>query len=38
MRAALEFLDAGGEEVIVASPWRLAEAVAGSTGTRIVRR
>ncbi|HEY3111197.1 MAG TPA: carbamate kinase [Chloroflexota bacterium] len=37
VRAALEFLDAGGEEVIVASPWRLADAVAGSTGTRIVR-
>jgi len=36
VRAALEFLQSGGKEVIVASPWRLREAVAGHTGTRVV--
>jgi carbamate kinase len=36
VRAALDFLESGGKEVIVASPWRLRDAVAGQSGTRIV--
>jgi carbamate kinase len=36
IRAALRFLEAGGEEVLVTSPFGLAAAVAGRTGTRIV--
>lgn len=36
IRAALRFLENGGEEVVIASPFRLAAAVAGETGTRVV--
>jgi len=36
IRAALDFLDAGGREVIVTDPPHLSAALAGSTGTHIV--
>lgn len=36
VEAALRFLEAGGREALVTSPDRLAEALAGRTGTRIV--
>ncbi len=36
IQAAIMFLERGGSEVLIASPYRLAEAVAGDTGTRIV--
>jgi len=37
IRAALNFLRNGGEEVIITSPEMFTEALAGTTGTRIVR-
>ena len=37
IEAALEFLERGGREVIITSPDHLAAAVAGETGTHIVR-
>ena len=36
MQAALEFLEAGGDEVLITSPDRLADALRGETGTRVV--
>jgi len=36
IQAAITFLERGGREVLIASPYRLPEAVAGDTGTRIV--
>jgi len=36
IQAAIEFVESGGDEVIVTSPDRLADALAGTTGTRIV--
>ncbi|HYM68276.1 MAG TPA: hypothetical protein VEZ44_01655 [bacterium] len=36
IEAAIMFLERGGGEVLITSPYRLAEAVAGRTGTRIV--
>lgn len=38
IEAAIEFLEAGGEEVLITLPERLGEALEGKTGTRIVRR
>jgi carbamate kinase len=35
IEAAIEFLDAGGKEVIITSPDRLGDALEGKTGTRI---
>ena len=37
VRAAIEFVERGGQEVIITTPTRLEDAVAGQTGTRIVR-
>jgi carbamate kinase len=37
IEAAIEFLEAGGEEVLITLPERLGEALEGKTGTRIVR-
>ncbi len=37
IRAAVEFLEAGGREVIITSPPCIREALEGRTGTRIVR-
>ena len=36
IEAALQYLEAGGKEVLITSPDRLAEALDGSTGTRVV--
>lgn len=36
IQAALTFLERGGREALITSPYRLKEAVAGTTGTRIV--
>lgn len=36
IEAALRYLDAGGGEVLISSPDRLADALAGHTGTRVV--
>jgi carbamate kinase len=36
IEAALGFLEAGGDEVLITSPDRLAEALDGGTGTRVV--
>jgi carbamate kinase len=36
IEAALGFLEAGGDEVLITSPDRLAEALEGGTGTRVV--
>jgi carbamate kinase len=36
IEAALGFLEAGGDEVLITSPDRLADALVGATGTRIV--
>jgi len=36
IEAALEFLEAGGGEVLITCPERLGEAWAGGTGTRLV--
>jgi carbamate kinase len=36
IQAALTFLERGGREALITSPYRLKEAVAGATGTRIV--
>lgn len=36
VEAALQFLDAGGEEVLITSPDHLASAMAGQAGTRLV--
>jgi carbamate kinase len=36
IQAAITFLEGGGKEVLITSPFRLEEAVAGATGTRIV--
>jgi len=36
IEAALDFLEAGGDEVLITSPDRLAEALEGGTGTRVV--
>ncbi len=38
MRALIEFLEGGGAEGLVTNPPNLARALAGDTGTRIVRR
>ena len=35
IEAALQFLDNGGKEVIITSPGKLADAVAGKGGTHI---
>lgn len=35
IRAALDFLNAGGEEVVITDPRHLSEALAGNTGTHI---
>ena len=37
IKAAMEFLDAGGEEVIITSPERMEDAVNGRAGTTIHR-
>jgi carbamate kinase len=37
IQAAITFLEFGGREVLITSPYRLDEAVAGATGTRIVQ-
>lgn len=36
IQAAVTFLEHGGREALITSPYRLKEAVAGATGTRIV--
>lgn len=36
VQAALDYLDAGGGEVLITSPDRLVDALAGDTGTRLV--
>jgi carbamate kinase len=36
IEAAIEFLEAGGEEVLITLPENLADALEGKTGTRIV--
>ena len=36
IRAAIEFIERGGKEVIITSPAHLEEALAGQTGTRVV--
>ena len=36
IQAAITFLEQGGTEVLITSPYRLPEAVAGVTGTRVV--
>lgn len=36
IRAAITFLERGGAEVLITSPYRLPEAVAGATGTRVM--
>lgn len=36
IEAAIDFLEAGGEEVFITLPEKLADALAGKTGTRIV--
>ncbi|HYM69891.1 MAG TPA: carbamate kinase [bacterium] len=36
IQAAITFLEHGGTEVLITSPYRLPEAVAGTTGTRVV--
>lgn len=36
IRAAISFLEAGGETVIITAPWAIGEALAGEGGTRIV--
>jgi carbamate kinase len=37
MRAVVQFLEAGGREALITSPAHLEQAMAGETGTRIVR-
>jgi len=37
IEAAIDFLEGGGEEVLITLPEKLAEALAGKTGTRMVR-
>jgi carbamate kinase len=37
VRAAIEFIERGGQEVVITSLGCLEAAVAGQTGTRIVR-
>jgi carbamate kinase len=37
IESTLNFLDAGGDEVIITLPERLSDALAGHTGTRVVR-
>jgi carbamate kinase len=37
MRAVVQFLEAGGKEVLITNPQNLERAMAGETGTRIVR-
>ncbi len=37
MRAVVKFLEAGGKEALITNPSNLEQAVAGHTGTRIVR-
>jgi carbamate kinase len=37
IEAALQFLDAGGDEVLITAPPDLAEALGGTTGTRLTR-
>jgi carbamate kinase len=36
IEAALDFLEGGGKEVLITLPERLADALEGKTGTRIV--
>ncbi len=36
IEAALSFLESGGREVLISSPDRLADALAGNTGTRVL--
>ena len=38
IEAAIEFLDAGGSEVIITDPEHLTAALAGSTGTHLIRK
>lgn len=37
IKAAIQFLEKGGDEVIITSPEALGRAIEGSTGTRIIR-
>ena len=37
MRAVIQFLEAGGTEALITNPENLERAMAGETGTRIVR-
>jgi carbamate kinase len=37
MRAVVQFLEAGGKEVLITNPENLERAMAGETGTRIAR-
>jgi carbamate kinase len=37
MQAAIGFLEAGGREVIITDPQNIERALAGETGTHIVR-
>jgi carbamate kinase len=37
IEAALQFLEAGGDEVLITTPHHLAEALDGTTGTRLTR-
>jgi carbamate kinase len=37
MRAVVQFLEAGGSEALITNPVNLERAMAGETGTRIVR-
>jgi carbamate kinase len=36
IEAALAFLEAGGDEVLITSPDRVVDALRGATGTRVV--
>jgi len=37
IQAAIEYLEAGGKEVLITAPEALERALAGETGTRIAR-
>jgi carbamate kinase len=38
IEAAIDFLEKGGEEVIITNPEHLLEAIDGKTGTHITRK
>jgi carbamate kinase len=37
MRAVVQFLEGGGKEALITNPQNIERAIAGKTGTRIVR-